>query len=483
MVISVVAARYLGPSGMGRQSFIAFVSLSATALLSAGIYQGLLRFVGESLGQERPGVVRDLTIWATRVQVAAAGIGGAAVAMPGLAGAEPRLAWVLAGLVTALSVGAAVPQSALAGAQRWREMSIVGLVSGTLAVPATIAVLAAGGGITGMFAVEAATVAMGFAATSVLTRRMLRDIGAYRRPERGPRRAAGRFSALSTIGVLTGLIVWKRSEFFFLEAYSSDAQLAFYSIAFAAVSGLVLIPDALGNVLSPAFATLHGAGARDRIRSGYWRAQRLLLTLSLPLTAGLLALGPALLQVVYGDDYREAGPVFLIMMSVFPLIPLRTVAAGLLVGLGMLRFRLISDSLAACVTIGLNFFFVPMYDSLGAALANVGGQLAVVVPVVIYTALLQRPIGFEVRFIVATAAASAAAGGAAWLLLSLFGGAAGLFLGAVAGAAVFVSLAAGLRILSPDDGTWLAETVGAHLGQRVGKGVLVLAGSHGRDRT
>jgi len=43
LAISIVAARFLGPGGMGRQSFIAFVELSLVALLSNGIFFALMR--------------------------------------------------------------------------------------------------------------------------------------------------------------------------------------------------------------------------------------------------------------------------------------------------------------------------------------------------------------------------------------------------------------------------------------------------------
>src|SRR5581483_826541 len=50
LVLSIVAARFLGPSGMGVQSFIAFVSVSTTSVLSGAMYVALMRFVGEMAG-------------------------------------------------------------------------------------------------------------------------------------------------------------------------------------------------------------------------------------------------------------------------------------------------------------------------------------------------------------------------------------------------------------------------------------------------
>src|SRR5204862_781207 len=64
----------------------------------------------------------------------------------------------------------------LIGAQRWRDASIVGLATGTAATAAIVLVLAAGGGITGMFAVEAVLTIANLVWTSALGRRALRSI-------------------------------------------------------------------------------------------------------------------------------------------------------------------------------------------------------------------------------------------------------------------------------------------------------------------
>jgi hypothetical protein len=77
LVASIAAARYLGPDGMGRQSYIAFLELSLTALLSSGISTSLMRHIGEALGQGRPEAARGMVAFAWRLQLGAALVGGA----------------------------------------------------------------------------------------------------------------------------------------------------------------------------------------------------------------------------------------------------------------------------------------------------------------------------------------------------------------------------------------------------------------------
>ena len=60
VAISIAAARFLGPDAFGRQSFIAFVSLSIALVLTAGLSIALMRSVAETLGREEPGQARGL---------------------------------------------------------------------------------------------------------------------------------------------------------------------------------------------------------------------------------------------------------------------------------------------------------------------------------------------------------------------------------------------------------------------------------------
>ena len=160
LAISVAAARFLGPSEFGRQSFIAFVEVSAMTLFTAGIPLALARFVGELLGQQRGGVARQLVRGTWLIEAVGAVLGGALLVTIGLLGAQPRAAWFLAGVVVFATVLQRVPTALLTGLQRWRRQSLVAVWIALLVAGATIAVLAAGGGISGMFAVEAAAVSV-----------------------------------------------------------------------------------------------------------------------------------------------------------------------------------------------------------------------------------------------------------------------------------------------------------------------------------
>src|SRR5690349_13523216 len=67
LALSIIAARYLGPDGMGRQSFIAFIALTVVTVATAGLPGALARFVGELLGARTGGVALGVYAWTWRV--------------------------------------------------------------------------------------------------------------------------------------------------------------------------------------------------------------------------------------------------------------------------------------------------------------------------------------------------------------------------------------------------------------------------------
>jgi O-antigen/teichoic acid export membrane protein len=467
LLISIMAARYLGPEGMGRQSYIAFVSLSATMVVTGGLSISLMRFIGEALGRERQGQVRGLMRWAWAVGAGGAVIGGGVLILAGALGADPQSAWVLAGVGSSLGILHAIPTALLIGAQRWREASVVGLITGTISVPAVLVVLDQGGGITGLFAVEAVVAAINLGWTSMLARRVMNELSL--RTERAPllRRRTAIYAAAMSVNVILTVIVYKRSEFFLLERFSTESEIAIYSIAFAATTALAMLPEALTATVVPAFATLFGAGEMNRVRTGFGRGLRMLALTSLPITAGMLALGPEALRLIYGDDYSGTEPVLRIMMLVFPLIPLFNVTYALMIGLGRIRAVVIGNAAAAAVNVLLALILIPAFDARGAAMANGAAQALVAVAMLVYTRRMLGTLDPSWRSLARTFFAAAAGGLAAYGVVDRLGGVAGVALGLIAGTAVFAALALALRILPRRDAEWLANVAGDRFGGAV----------------
>ncbi len=481
LAVSIAAARFLGPAAFGRQSFISFVAISLALVLTYGLSIALMRSVAESLGREQPGQARGLLDWATRPQAAAGLLGGGAMVAAGLAGAEPGLAWMLAGAGTLFAVLHTVPSAALLGSQRFRDAGIVGLVTGAVTVPVTITVLAAGGGIAGMFAVEAAVAALNLAWTWQLARRaMTRLAPRAEAPPAARRRSIALFARWTTLSTVLSLVVWRRSEFIFLAQYSSDAQIGFYSIAFAATTALTIFAERLATVVGSAFATLYGAAAAERLRSGFKRALRLVVIFSLPVTALAATVGPEMVRVVYGRDFGGVGPVLVILTLSVPMFSVWTISGALMTGLDEGRSPVLASGAAAVLNVALAFVLVPRYDAVGAALANVAAQLLAAGVMLRLAGRAVDAGGWDVGVLMRPVLAASGAGLVAWSILRILTGAPGVALASVTGSLAFIALALVLRILTADDAAWLDRQIGDLAGGWVGR-MARLAGRRVRE--
>jgi PST family polysaccharide transporter len=468
LATSVLAARFLTPAEMGRQSYIAFVELSLVLLGTGGLPSAVLRFGGEALGRGEPGHLAYLARWAWRVATIGGVLAGGVMVAAAELGSEPRAAWIVAGAFCFVGVLQGIPASVLAALQRWRGVSIVGIVFGALSTAALVPVLAAGGGITGLFAVQFATGVITLVLTIWLARSGLGTLGVEPMKSTELRWRAARWAVVSTFTSVLTFVVWRRSEFLFLNAYTSDEQIAVYSIAFASVVAVTKLPEAVGSVISPAFATLSGARQTNRITSGYGRAIRLMLLVSLPLTALAMAVGPSAIRLVYGSSYSEAGKLLVIMAPALPLLSLVSVSRGVIFGVDRQRNLVMVGAFAAVVNVGLDILLIQAYDAIGAALANAGAQSAAAIAYVVVARRSTGPVDWAPGALARNAAAAGAAGAAAWAATAMLPGVAGALVGLALFVAVFCVLAVMLRIMPTRDGPWLESVLAARLSGRSG---------------
>jgi len=474
VIISVVAARSLGPSGMGQQSFIAFAELSAVMLFTGGLPISVMRYVAELAGRQEAGQVRALLRWTWAVEAVGALLGAAVLVAVALTKTDVRSAWLLAAFAAGMSVLHNVPSAALIGLQRWRANSVVGITTGALSVGSVVLVLNAGGGLTGMFAVEAAISVVNLSWTSWLARRAVAELPPMDL-DPSVRRSVTRYGLLTSISVLLTYVVWSRSEFFFLERYSSQAQIAQYSIAFGAATALLRLSEAAAGVLTPAVANLLGAGESERLRAGVGRSFRLVIQLSLGMAAAGIGLGPLLVQVAYGEDYAPAAVALTALLVGFPLLPVCTLAGAIANGLGRVRITLVPALIATVVNLTLDALLIPGSASFGAAIANTTGQLVAGVPVLVLIAREVGGIRWERHSIIRGVLVAAGSGLVARVIGQGLAGATGLLAGGFAGLSTYLLLTWVVRPLPLDDARWLAGLM-----QRLGPGVAAAVRRVGR---
>jgi len=452
---------------MGRQSYIAFVVVIVQFALSGGLSNALLRYTGDLVGRGRRGMLVSLAAWATPVCVIVGVLGGLGLVLAAALGASPAWAWIWAAIAVLAGVVGVVPGAILIGAQQWRPYANVVLFTGAGSVAATVAILEAGGGVSGMLAVIAATAVARWLWMEVLSRRLLGSFASAHEPLGSLRKEVLAFSLAMTAPVALNLVVNQRSEFFFLEHYSTNTQIALYSIAFSAYLAIVAAPIAIGNMIAPAVGALHGAGESRRIRSGYARGLRLLLLVTIPLTVAAVVFGPALIRLLYGNQYGGAGTIVLILLAPLPIVPLAGLSSGVLVGMARIGFPVVVSIVGVVVDLGLAALLVPHLAASGAAIANIAAQIGKAILVISYSVRLVGGVDLAPRHLVKATAAAVVGGGCARLVLAM-GESVWLFVLAVAiGASIFTALAFLLRVLPRDDADWLTNALGNRTASRV----------------
>ena len=473
LFVSIVAARVLGAEQMGRLVFIAYVYTTIVAILAAGLPIAVNRFTAEVVGAGRAGAIRGIYVWALRIEAVGAALGGGILVSIFLLGGQPGGAWLAAAAACSASVLQTIPNAVLLGAQRWREASVIGLVSGTVGAAAKLALLGAGQGITSLLAVDAGVALVNLVVATWLVRRTLAPIAPDPLPVSELLRRARTYAFGSTVGVLLSLVVLQRSEILFLQRFSDDVQIALYSIPFSAVETLTVVPSALGIAAASAFAALFGAGAHERMRLGFGRAVRLTLLLTLPITAASMVLGPDALRLAYGEEYDGTAPVLLILVVVFPVISLMFVSTALVQGFGRQRAPLAILGVAAVVAVTLDLVLIPSLEAIGAAVANASSQAVASLLLLAYAARLAGGIAWEAGSLLRVVGLSLLCAGAGLAPVVALDPLPGFLVGGLAFLAALTVLAPVVRVVPRQDGRWLEDSVRSRFGSAAARVVRV----------
>jgi O-antigen/teichoic acid export membrane protein len=242
-----------------------------------------------------------------------------------------------------------------------------------------------------------------------------------------------------------------------------------YSIAFAAVSGLQRLPEGLTQPLIPSLSVLVGTGERERLAGATARAFRLIWSVGVPLAAALMTMGPLALRLVYGNSYRAAGDVVVVLAAALPIVLLSRVGAAVLHAFGRVSTLLACLALAVSADAVACVLLVPAHGSVGAAIANVVGQV-VAATLEIWCAARAMGAGVLrlpwVQMARATAV-SAAGAAAAYAVASSFPSAWGLLAALVAGAAVFAAAFWLIPTVAVEDLAWLDGITATRFGGRL----------------
>ena len=167
---------------------------------------------------------------------------------------------------------------------------------------------------------------------------------------------------------LFGAVLWDRSELAFLKVRSTYGQIGLYTAAFGLSLPVLRVPAVLSQVMLPLVAGMKGAQARpEDIGAALRRGVRLMSLLMIGPTCVLAAAAPAVVMVVFEEEYAEAGVLLRVLLLPMLLAGIGAVSSQVLVGAGGHSALLKITSWVASLKMWLLIVLVPIGGALGAA--------------------------------------------------------------------------------------------------------------------
>ena len=182
--------------------------------------------------------------------------------------------------------------------------------------------------------------------------------------------------------------VYFRIDSFFLAFLKGDEAAGLYGAAFNFTFGLASATVMLGRAALPRFAA---ANPGAELRSAYIRTRKLAVLLTLTVSVGLVLILPIFL-FAYGEEFSEVKSTYLVLAIVQGLSSLTHL--NLIFLLARNRSLVVPATLAGGLSLNMagNILLIPSYGPLGAAIAMLISEAAMVVA---QTVLIARLLARE----------------------------------------------------------------------------------------
>lgn len=368
-----ITSRLLGPEGRGYIAVVTTMVGLAATLGHLSLGQVALKHAAESRSDDwfsdALGVL--LTATAAISLVYGAGLAGAAVTGWARQLTElPGIYLLLGALALPLTIWTTYAAYLLMAADRVRQSNAAQL-AGTVTslVGVAVLVLWLGRGVTGALV---ATL-VGLLVNTAVGARGLVAVSGGRIRVSAP--VARRFLTDGAKLHLTaiGAYIFSGLDILMVHHFRGPADAGLFQLAFQLYAPLLLVPQAVMEVLSSKLGAL---GPR-----GVWPHQRrlMLLTVGVMVVAGavLAVAAPWIVRLLAGPEFDASVPIFRIYMlglvaaAVNGIMGVQWIGRGLLLQASAITFA------AGLANFLFNLFFIPRYGAIGAAVATVVGVYAI----------------------------------------------------------------------------------------------------------
>lgn len=276
------------------------------------------------------------------------------------------------------------------------------------------------------------------------------DFTADRRRTWDERRATIRHLAIQALPfAIAGISVkvYSYVDSLMLNAFKGPEAVGYYSVAYKLTYAMQFLPLTFTAALYPALSQAYAAKDNDGLRRTFMGSLRLMAAVAFPISAGLSALAPRLIPLLYGDKFDGSIPAMTVLPWVLLPIFMDFPIGALLNGSKRAHLKTITMVSTMLVNIVLNAFLVPAYGPQGAAWAGVISFWFLLFMGMAFTA---RDVGgvWPILWILARASLAAAI---SWVVWSRIGNMMPLFPAMILGAVIAVLCAFAVRLVTLHD--------------------------------
>jgi O-antigen/teichoic acid export membrane protein len=159
-----------------------------------------------------------------------------------------------------------------------------------------------------------------------------------------------------------------KTDILMISQISGLFSLGIYNAASVLFSKIEFIPDALGSSMFPAMANSHEQ--KEKLRFIINNGLELMLLLSLPLTLGAMFVSGDMIDIIFGDDYKQSAVIFGIFALSSPFVFLNCILSYSLMSIKQQYLVSKVFAFAALTNVVLNYVFIINWGIQGAAVAT-----------------------------------------------------------------------------------------------------------------
>ncbi len=377
LLSSVILARTLGPNDLGIFHQVQWFAGTVSVLLSFGFITSLIRFTARYRAQGKPeiavAVLRYIFLW----EFCLAGITSLVLIVFSRYIADyyfsPAQSFLFTLSFLAMTPGmqTAVFSASLEGAQIFRYQSIHSITVTPLSLVIKISLLIMGYGIESLLWSNLAFSIVNLIYYAFAARRegLLKNIFRNKTQKEQWKGELHQYNRTSSAITLVDIIVWSRSENYFLGRYCAAAQIAYYNLAQNLIAKFFgMISSAVWKVMLPAISAEQGNEDFQKTRLIYRCSIRYIALVVFPMATICLMCAYELVVIFFGQNYAEVKSSFQVLCLGTLLSSLAQPGSAAIYAGNKQGFILWYGSALAIINIIMNFLLIPRYGALGASI-------------------------------------------------------------------------------------------------------------------